>query len=84
MIKVKLCKAEASWRGEANADVIYGKDKRRRYSWVPTRKRGVGGVGEGGYFLLTYMKVIGLGMIRNSTYISKILNGSIQEFKLKR
>ena len=52
VIKVEFCKAAAVWRGEADADVKDGKDKRRSPSWVPTRKRGVRGVGEGGLLLL--------------------------------
>ena len=31
--------------------------------------------------LKNYMKLIGIGMIGNSNYIGKSLNGSIQEFK---
>ena len=32
-------------------------------------------------YIYIYMKLIGIGMIGNTNYIGKILNGSIQEVK---
>ena len=52
VIMVEFCKAAAAWRGEADADIKDVKYKRNSYFGFPTRKRGVGGVGEGVLSLL--------------------------------